>query len=75
MLQPGEAITVDVSTGPQQVNVPNPTGMSVEQATQQLQAAGFQVQVNRYGFLDKVFDFSPVGQAPRGSTITLDVGF
>ena len=75
VLQPGEAITVGVSTGPQLVNVPNPTGMSVEQATQQLQAAGFQVQVNRYGFLDKVFDFSPVGQAPRGSTITLDVGF
>ncbi len=75
VLQPGVTITVGVSTGPQMVNVPNPIGMSVEQATQQLQAAGFQVQVNRYGFLDKVFDFSPTGQAPRGSTITLDVGF
>ena len=49
--------------------------MSVEQATQELQAAGFQVQVNRYGLFDKVFDFSPVGQAPRGSTIVLDVGY
>ena len=31
--------------------------------------------MNRFGFFNKVFDFSPVGQAPRGSTITLDVGF
>jgi serine/threonine-protein kinase len=73
--QPGETVTVDVSTGPQEVNVPNPIGMSVEQATQVLQGAGFQVQVNRYGPFNKVFDFSPVSQAPRGSTITLDVGF
>jgi serine/threonine-protein kinase len=73
--EPGQTVTVDVSTGPQEVNVPNPIGMSVGQATQALQAAGFQVQVNRYGPFDKVFDFSPVGQAPRGSTITLDVGF
>src|ERR1039457_2282175 len=73
--QPGETISVNVSTGPQLVNVPSPIGMSVAQATQNLQQAGFQVQVNRYGPLDKVFDFSPVSQAPRGSTIILDVGF
>ena len=64
-----------MSAGPQLVAVPNPIGMSVEQATQVLQAAGFQVQVNRFGFFNKVFDFSPVGEAPRGSTIVLDVGF
>ncbi len=74
-VQPGETITVNVSTGPQLVNVPSVIGMSVSQATQTLEQAGFQVQVNRYGFLNKVFDFSPVGQAARGSTITLDVGF
>ena len=47
----------------------------MQQATQELQAAGFQVQVNTYGPFDKVFDFSPAGQAPRGSTIVLDVGY
>ena len=57
------------------VAVPDPIGLSVEQATQELQAAGFQVQVNRYGPFNKVFDFSPVSQAPRGSTIVLDVGY
>ncbi len=75
MFQPGESVIVGVSTGPQTVAVPDPIGMSVQQATQVLQAAGFQVQVNTYGPFDKVFDFSPVGQAPRGSTIILDVGY
>ncbi len=71
----GETITVNVSTGPQEVNVPSPDGMSVAQATQVLQAAGFQVTVNYYGPFDKVFNYSPTGQAPRGSTISLDVGY
>jgi serine/threonine-protein kinase len=73
--QQGQTITVNVSTGPQLVNVPSPIGMSTQQATQLLQQAGFQVQVNTYGPFDKVFEFSPTGQAPRGSTITLDVGY
>ncbi len=73
--QPGQTVVVRVSTGPQLVSVPDPIGMSMADATQLLQAAGFQVKVNRYFVGNKVFDFSPVGQAPRGSTITLDVGF
>jgi beta-lactam-binding protein with PASTA domain/tRNA A-37 threonylcarbamoyl transferase component Bud32 len=73
--QPGQTITVTVSSGPQDVAVPSPIGLSTRQATQLLRQAGFQVQVNRYGPFDKVFDFSPVSQAPRGSTITLDVGY
>jgi len=75
VFQPGQAVVVQVSTGPQLVAVPSPIGMSVQDATQLLQNAGFQVKVNRFGFFNKVFAFSPVGQAPRGSTITLDVGF
>ncbi len=75
LVRPGQTVIVKVSTGPQIVAVPNPVGMSVQQATQLLQAAGFQVQVNTYGPFDKVFDFSPVNQAPRGSTIVLDVGY
>jgi beta-lactam-binding protein with PASTA domain/tRNA A-37 threonylcarbamoyl transferase component Bud32 len=75
LIQPGETVVVQVSTGPQLVPVPDPIGKSVQVATQMLQSAGFQVKVNRYGFFNTVFDFSPVVQAPRGSTITLDVGF
>ena len=73
--QPGQTVVVQVSTGPQLVNVPDPIGMTVQDATRLLEDAGFQVKVNRYFVGNKVFDFSPVGQAPRGSTITLDVGF
>jgi eukaryotic-like serine/threonine-protein kinase len=75
LVQPGQTVIVQVSTGPQVVNVPDVGGMTVDQATQQLQAAGFQVQVTRFGFSNRVFDYSPTGQAPRGSTITLYVGF
>jgi serine/threonine-protein kinase len=72
--QPGQTVVVRVSTGPQLVNVPDPIGMTVTDATQLLENAGFQVKVNKFGFFNKVFDYSPVGEAPRGSTITLDVG-
>jgi serine/threonine-protein kinase len=75
VFQPGQTVIVQVSTGPQLVAVPNPIGMSVQDATKLLGDAGFQVKVNRFGFFNKVFDFSPVGEAPRGSTITLDTGF
>jgi eukaryotic-like serine/threonine-protein kinase len=76
LYQQGETVVVNVSTGPAEVNVPDVIGMSVQQATQVLQAAGFQVQVQSFGLGNgrgKVWDYSPVGQAPRGSTILLDV--
>jgi eukaryotic-like serine/threonine-protein kinase len=75
IIEPGQTVVVQVSTGPQLVAVPDPIGMSVQDATQLLENAGFQVKVNKFGFFNKVFNFSPVGQAPRGSTITLDAGF
>ena len=76
--QQGETVTVTVSTQPALVPVPAVTGMTVEQATQVLSAAGFQVQVTSYGGGgggggDTVLMSSPTGQAPPGSTITLYV--
>jgi len=76
LYQQGETVVVDISTGPAEVNVPDVIGMSVQQATQVLQAAGFQAQVQSYGLGNgngRVWDYSPVGQAPRGSVILLDV--
>ncbi len=70
----GQTVTVVVSAQPAQVNVPDTVGMSVQQATQILQAAGFQVQVTSLGGAGgTVFGYSPTGQAPPGSTITLEV--
>jgi serine/threonine-protein kinase len=70
-------VVVNVSSGPAEVNVPDVIGMSVQEATQQLQAAGFQAQVQSFGLgggnNGRVWDYSPVGTAPRGSVILLDV--
>jgi eukaryotic-like serine/threonine-protein kinase len=77
LYQHGETVVVNVSNGPAEVNVPDVIGMSVQEATQQLQAAGFRVQTQSFGLGNnpngRVWDYSPVGQAPRGSTILLDV--
>ncbi|MCW2908198.1 MAG: hypothetical protein JWL68_2987 [Actinomycetia bacterium] len=71
---PHQVITIDYSNGPQMVNVPNVDGQPVSQAEQALAQAGFQVKVDQVGPLDNVFNYSPTGQAPAGSTITLYVG-
>jgi serine/threonine protein kinase/beta-lactam-binding protein with PASTA domain len=71
----GETVVVNVSSGPQQVNIPNVTGMTVQQATQQLQTAGFQVEVISLTHFGRVDAYSPTGMAPRGSVITLEVSF
>ncbi len=62
-----------VSNGPSQVPVPDVTGLSVHDATQILEQAGFLVQVNQ-GLGDHVQSYNPTGQAPKGSTITIVVG-
>jgi serine/threonine-protein kinase len=74
-VSPHEVVTVHVSAGPPQVSIPNVTGMNVNQATQALTAAGFNVAVNNVLPGHKVISYSPTGQAPQGSTITLTVGF
>jgi beta-lactam-binding protein with PASTA domain len=72
---PGQVITITFSNGPQMADVPNVDGQPVTEAEQALNQAGFQVKVVMVGPLNKVFHYSPTGQAPAGSTITLYVGF
>ena len=74
-MQAGQTVVVNVSTGPQQVAVPNVDGANTQEATQALQSAGFNVQVSKGGPFDNVYNYSPSGQAPRGSTITIYVGW
>ena len=71
----GEVVTVYVSPGPQMVTVPDVTGLSANEATQQLTAAGFNVTENDLTPGHKVISYSPQGEAPQGSTITIVVGF
>jgi eukaryotic-like serine/threonine-protein kinase len=70
----GEVVTVYVSTGPPQVNIPNVDGLNASQAESELTQAGFQVTVNQLGPGNTVGSYSPTGQAAKGSTITINIG-
>jgi eukaryotic-like serine/threonine-protein kinase len=71
---PGQTVTVYVSSGPPQVQIPNVQGEPFQQAQQQLMQAGFKVQGQQVFFGDKVNSTSPSGSAPAGSTITVIYG-
>ena len=71
----GEVVTIYISPGPPNVSIPNVDGMSVLQAYSKLRALGFQVTTTQSGpFGRTVFNYSPTGQAPKGSTITIYYG-
>ena len=70
-----ETVTIGVSSGPPEVAIPNVDGESVGQARQTLTKLGFTVTVSRFGPFNKVVQYTPNGQAPKGSTITLYTGF
>jgi serine/threonine-protein kinase len=74
-ITPNETVTIGVSAGPPQVAVPNVDGQTVDQARQTLKQLGFDVKVSKFGPFNKVFDYTPSGQQPKGTTITLWAGF
>ncbi|GHB37164.1 serine/threonine protein kinase [Streptomyces cirratus] len=71
----GDTVTLTVSRGPRQVQVPNVTGQEADAARRALEAQGFKVKVERpfFGFSNTVDAQSvPGGQsAPEGSTIII----
>ncbi|AIG64438.1 serine/threonine protein kinase [Corynebacterium atypicum] len=76
----GGKVTLRLSKGPAPVDVPNVSGMTVEQATGVLEAAGLKVGQTRERFdaavpRGEVIDSDPAPgtQASRGSTVTLEV--
>jgi serine/threonine-protein kinase len=75
----GSTVTIVVSTGPDQVSVPDVVGSSVGEARSELEAAGLAVEVTREETQDADPD-TVVGQDPEGgtevdegSTVTLTV--
>ena len=50
-------------------------GQSLNDARTTLHQLGFKVTIKKFGPFNKVFNYSPNGQAPKGSTITLYSGF
>ncbi|NEB82209.1 Stk1 family PASTA domain-containing Ser/Thr kinase [Streptomyces sp. SID14478] len=77
-LAEGDTVTLTISKGPPMVEVPDVTGMSVDDATSKLEGAGFEVDEDR-GLLglfgDTVKDQSVKGgdDAPKGSTIKITI--
>lgn len=69
----GTAVTVRVSKGPELVPVPSVKGAAVEAATQQLAAAGLQVDVQNFAPGRKVRAQDPDAGAsvPKGTKVTL----
>jgi eukaryotic-like serine/threonine-protein kinase len=70
----GEVVTVHFSPGPPTVPVPNVQGMPVAQAIATLHAAGFRVAVSHSGPGGTVGSYSPQGNQPKGTVITLTIG-
>ncbi|MFH8465765.1 Stk1 family PASTA domain-containing Ser/Thr kinase [Streptomyces sp. NPDC017991] len=74
----GDTVELTVSKGPPMVEVPDVVGDSVDDAKQELEAAGFEVEVDR-GLLglfgDTVESQSTEGgeKAPKGSKITIEI--
>jgi serine/threonine-protein kinase len=77
----GEVVTLDVSTGQGspggqgEVAIPDVQNLTASQAQSVLQAAGFNVQVSQGLIGQTVTSYSPTGEAPPGTTITITIGF
>jgi serine/threonine-protein kinase len=73
---PGSTVTIQVSSGPPEVQIPSGlTSESFNQVQQTLTGLGFQVSGRQFGPGQSVLAISPSGQAPKGSTITVYYGF
>nr|WP_246256624.1 Stk1 family PASTA domain-containing Ser/Thr kinase [Isoptericola halotolerans] len=70
-----DTVTLTLSAGPPDAEVPDVVGMSSEEAVGALEDAGFDVDVNRYlgGLLDTVRFQDVDGTAAVGTTVTLTV--
>lgn len=75
-LTAGGKVMLTISKGPEMITVPDLVGKQVDQAVAALKALGFEVNVKNLlgGFFGTVRFQDPQGvQAPKGSTVTLQV--
>ncbi len=79
-VDPGATVTYSLSSGPDEVTIPDVTGQSRSSATSTLQAAGFTVQIGQTVSSQSVSAGNVVSQSPAGgtrarsgSTITLTI--
>ncbi|MEU1027037.1 PASTA domain-containing protein, partial [Streptomyces sp. NPDC005904] len=77
-LAEGDTVTLVLSKGPPMVKVPDVTGMSVDDAVDALEGAGFDVDKDRgllglFGDTVKKQSVDGGDKAPKGSTITIEI--
>ncbi|MBQ1084370.1 MULTISPECIES: Stk1 family PASTA domain-containing Ser/Thr kinase [unclassified Nocardiopsis] len=68
---PGASVTLTVSSGPPEVDIPDVVGDSVRDARKELEEAGFEVEVERIFGGRVVAHQSHTGSAPEGTKIKL----
>jgi hypothetical protein len=59
------------TSSPQQVAIPDVIGLTSEQATAELKRDGFLVLLRRSSGPDRIYRYSPTGEAAPGATITI----
>nr|WSY55559.1 Stk1 family PASTA domain-containing Ser/Thr kinase [Streptomyces sp. NBC_00886] len=74
----GDTVTLTLSKGPEMVEVPSVVGASVDAATKLLEQSGFKVKEDRgllglFGDTVKSQSVDAGEQAPKGSTITIEI--
>ncbi|NWF30324.1 Stk1 family PASTA domain-containing Ser/Thr kinase [Streptomyces sp. PKU-EA00015] len=76
-LAAGDTVTLTVSKGPRMIEVPDVVGDSIDDATADLEAAGFVVDVEKsFPFLGETVESQSVAggdEAPEGSTVTIKI--
>ncbi|MQA96703.1 MAG: Stk1 family PASTA domain-containing Ser/Thr kinase [Streptosporangiales bacterium] len=70
----GETVELVVSAGPEMVPIPDIRNWELKDAKKELKKLGFKVKEIKLGG-EKVFNWSPQGQAPHGSEITVWTSF
>ncbi|RCV55279.1 Stk1 family PASTA domain-containing Ser/Thr kinase [Marinitenerispora sediminis] len=66
----GDSVTITVSSGPEQIEIPDVTGWKVDDARKELEELGFRVEVHEF-MGDRVAAYSPTGRAEEGATVEL----
>ncbi|WP_394434861.1 Stk1 family PASTA domain-containing Ser/Thr kinase [Streptomyces sp. SGAir0957] len=77
-LSEGDTVTLTISKGPPLIEVPDVEGMSVDEAHDALESAGFEVDEDRgllglFGDTVKNQSVNPGDKAPKGSTIKITI--
>ncbi|GAB3491305.1 Stk1 family PASTA domain-containing Ser/Thr kinase [Nocardiopsis coralliicola] len=69
----GDEVTLTVSTGPEEIEIPDLVGRPVEDAQKELEDLGFTVKVTVVIGGDRVADYTPKGPARKGDEVELIV--